>query len=393
MNIILFDNKREDFYPLSLTRPIAEFRLGVLTIKEKWENYFDSVSTFSNDYLAEKFNTKKIKEDNIWINSQLLPSKDIVTEIKSLRLGEVLMKESVILAFRNSEFISNKLDCIKSNSEFNFLSSISDIFSLNGEEIITDIALINLQNNERIIKELTDSNIKSGKFPVYVEEGATIENCYINSSEGPVYIGKNTHIMQGSMLRGPFAICENSVVKMGAKIYGGTTIGPFCKVGGEINNSVFFGYSSKAHDGFLGNSIIGQWCNLGADTNNSNLKNNYDDVKIWNYGSESFLQTGMQFCGLIMGDHSKCGINTMFNTGTVVGVGANIFGSGFPRNFIPSFSWGGSSGFIIHKLEKFFSTAEKVMKRKRIPFTDIDKQVLLEVYNMTKRYRNEKKLT
>jgi UDP-N-acetylglucosamine diphosphorylase/glucosamine-1-phosphate N-acetyltransferase len=390
MNIILFDNKREDFYPLSLTRPIAEFRLGVLTIKEKWGNYFDSVSALSNDYLAEKFNTKKIKEDNIWISSQLLPSKDIVTEIKSLRVGEVLKKESIILAFRNSEFSSDELNNVESNSDFSFLSSITDIFSLNGEEIIADIALINLQNNERSTKQLTDSNIKSGKFPVYVEEGATIENCYINTSEGPVYIGKNAHIMQGSMLRGPFAICENSVVKMGAKIYGGTTIGPFCKVGGEINNSVFFGYSSKAHDGFLGNSIIGQWCNLGADTNNSNLKNNYDHVKIWNYGSESFLQTGLQFCGLIMGDHSKCGINTMFNTGTVVGVGANIFGSGFPRNFIPSFSWGGSSGFIIHKLEKFFSTAEKVMKRRSIPFTDIDKQVLLEVYNMTKRYRNEK---
>ena len=390
MNIILFDNKREDFYPLSLTRPIAEFRLGVLTIKEKWGNYFDSVSTLSNDYLAEKFNTKKIKEDNIWINSQLLPSKDIVTEIKSLRVGEVLKKESIILAFRNSEFSSDELNNVESNSDFSFLSSITDIFSLNGEEIIADIALMNLQNNMKSLDEITDSNIKSGKFPVYVEEGATIENCYINSSEGPVYIGKNAHIMQGSMLRGPFAICENSVVKMGAKIYGGTTIGPFCKVGGEINNSVFFGYSSKAHDGFLGNSIIGQWCNLGADTNNSNLKNNYDDVKIWNYGSESFLQTGLQFCGLIMGDHSKCGINTMFNTGTVVGVGANIFGSGFPRNFIPSFSWGGSSGFIIHKLEKFFSTAEKVMKRRSIPFTDIDKQVLLEVYNMTKRYRNEK---
>ena len=389
MNIILFDNKREDFYPLSLTRPIAEFRLGILTIKEKWENYFDSVSTFSYDYLAEKFNPK-IKEDNIWINSQLLPSKDIVTEIKSLRVGEVLKKESVILAFRNSEFSSDELNNVESNSDFSFLSSITDIFSLNGEEIIADIALMNLQNNMKSLEEITDSNIKSGKFPVYVEEGATIENCYINSSEGPVYIGKNTHIMQGSMLRGPFAICENSVVKMGAKIYGGTTIGPFCKVGGEINNSVFFGYSSKAHDGFLGNSIIGQWCNLGADTNNSNLKNNYDDVKIWNYGSETFSQTGLQFCGLIMGDHSKCGINTMFNTGTVVGVGANIFGSGFPRNFIPSFSWGGCSGFIIHKLEKFFSTAEKVMKRRSIPFTDIDKQVLLEVYNMTKRYRNEK---
>ena len=390
MNIILFDNKREDFYPLSLTRPIAEFRLGVLTIKEKWGSYFDSVLTFSNDYLAEKFNTKKIKEDNIWINSQLLPSKDIVTEIKSLRVGEVLKKESIILAFRNSEFSSDELNNVESNSDFSFLSSITDIFSLNEEEIIADIALMNLQNNMKSLNEITDSNIKSGKFPVYVEEGATIENCYINTSEGPVYIGKNAHIMQGSMLRGPFAICENSVVKMGAKIYGGTTIGPFCKVGGEINNSVFFGYSSKAHDGFLGNSIIGQWCNLGADTNNSNLKNNYDHVKIWNYGSESFLQTGLQFCGLIMGDHSKCGINTMFNTGTVVGVGANIFGSGFPRNFIPSFSWGGKSGFIIHKLEKFFSTAEKVMKRRSIPFTDIDKQVLLEVYNMTKRYRNEK---
>ena len=390
MNIILFDNKREDFYPLSLTRPIAEFRLGVLTIKEKWGNYFDSVSTFSNDYLAEKFNTKKNKDDNIWINSQLLPSKDIVTEIKSLRVGEVLKKESIILAFRNSEFSSDELNNVESNSDFSFLSSITDIFSLNGEEIMADLALMNLLNNMKSLEKITDSNIKSGKFPVYVEEGATIENCYINSSEGPVYIGKNTHIMQGSMLRGPFAICENSVVKMGAKIYGGTTIGPFCKVGGEINNSVFFGYSSKAHDGFLGNSIIGQWCNLGADTNNSNLKNNYDHVKIWNYGSESFLQTGLQFCGLIMGDHSKCGINTMFNTGTVVGVGANIFGSGFPRNFIPSFSWGGSSGFIIHKLEKFFSTAEKVMKRRSVPFTDIDKQVLLEVYNMTKRYRNEK---
>ena len=389
MNIILFDKKREAFYPLSLTRSISEFRLGVLTIKEKWESYFDSVSTFSNDYLAEKYDTN-IKDDNIWINSQLLPSKDIVTEIESLRVGEVLNKESVILAFRNSEYISDKLNNVESNSEFSFLSSITDIFRLNGEEIINDIKLLNFQNNDKNLVELTDSNIKSGKYPVYVEEGATIENCYINSSEGPVYIGKNTHIMQGSMLRGPFAICDNSVVKMGAKIYGATTIGPFCKVGGEINNSVFFGYSSKAHDGFLGNSIIGQWCNLGADTNNSNLKNNYDDVKIWNYSSESFLQTGLQFCGLIMGDHSKCGINTMFNTGTVIGVGANIFGSGFPRNFIPSFSWGGSSGFIIHKLEKFFSTAEKVMKRRSIAFSDIDKQVLMQVYNMTKRYRNEK---
>ena len=386
MNIILFDNKREDFYPLSLTRPIAEFRLGVLTIKEKWGSYFDSVSTFSYGYLAEKFNPK-IKEDNIWINSQLLPSKDIVTEIKSLRVGEVLKKESIILAFRNSEFSSDELNNVESNSDFSFLSSITDIFSFNGEEIIADIALINLQNNERSTKELTDPNIKSGKFPVYVEEDATIENCYINSSEGPVYIGKNAHIMQGSMLRGPFAICENSVVKMGAKIYGGTTIGPFCKVGGEINNSVFFGYSSKAHDGFLGNSIIGQWCNLGADTNNSNLKNNYDNVKIWNYGSESFLQTGLQFCGLIMGDHSKCGINTMFNTGTVIGVSANIFGSGFPRNFVPSFSWGGAAGFTTYQIKKVFEVAKVVMKRRGLELTETDKKILHHVFDETSKNR------
>ena len=192
------------------------------------------------------------------------------------------------------------------------------------------------------------------------------------------------------MIRGPFAICNNSVIKMGAKIYENTTVGPFCKVGGEINNVVFFGYSSKAHDGFLGNSIIGEWCNLGADTNNSNLKNNYDNVKIWNYSSESFKQTGLQFCGLIMGDHSKCGINTMFNTGTIVGVGANIFGSGFPRNFIPSFSWGGSSGLIVHRIDKFFKTAELVLARRNETLSDDDIKILSHVYSMTKSYRNEK---
>ena len=233
------------------------------------------------------------------------------------------------------------------------------------------------------LEEIKNSNVKIGNGAIYIENGAKLNNCILNTTNGPIFIGKDSEIMEGSMIRGPFAICNNSVIKMGAKIYENTTVGPFCKVGGEINNVVFFGYSSKAHDGFLGNSIIGEWCNLGADTNNSNLKNNYDNVKIWNYSSESFKQTGLQFCGLIMGDHSKCGINTMFNTGTVVGVGANIFGSGYPRNFIPSFSWGGSSGFIVHRIDKFFKTAELVLSRRNETLSDNDIAILSHVYNMT----------
>ena len=210
----------------------------------------------------------------------------------------------------------------------------------------------------------------------------------MNTTDGPIYIGKDAEIMEGSMVRGPFAMCNNSVLKMGSKIYGPTTLGPFCKVGGEVNNSVFFGYSSKAHDGFLGNSVIGEWCNLGADTNNSNLKNNYAEVKVWNYKTEKFKKTGLQFCGLIMADHSKCGINTMFNTGTVIGVSSNIFGSGFPRNFIPSFSWGGNSGFTTYKTNKVFEVAEIVMKRRNVEFTDDDKSILEKVFELTSKYRN-----
>ena len=246
------------------------------------------------------------------------------------------------------------------------------------------------RGNVKNLEEIKNSNVKIGNGAIYIENGAKLNNCILNTTNGPIFIGKDSEIMEGSMIRGPFAICNNSVIKMGAKIYENTTVGPFCKVGGEINNVVFFGYSSKAHDGFLGNSIIGEWCNLGADTNNSNLKNNYDNVKIWNYSSESFKQTGLQFCGLIMGDHSKCGINTMFNTGTVVGVGANIFGSGFPRNFIPSFSWGGSSGFIVHRIDKFFKTAELVLARRNETLSDDDIEILSHVYSMTKSYRNEK---
>ena len=394
MNIILFDNNRSEFFPLSLTRPISQFRVGIFTIKEKWEKYYDSVSVFTDNYLSNKY-PPIVLDDNIWINAQLIPNDSIITEINNLRIGESLKSDSKILAFRSKDFKSNNLNEISSNAQFSFLNSITDIFTINGAEINNDFLFVSSdkttdwqgQNDSEL---LANSNIKIGQYPIYVEKGAKINHSIFNTTSGPIYIGKDAEIMEGSIIRGPFAMCNNSVLKIGAKIYESTTIGPHCKVGGEVNNSIFFGYSSKAHDGFLGNSVIGEWCNLGADTNNSNLKNNYENVKIWNYSINSFKDTQLQFCGLIMGDHSKCGINTMFNTGTVVGVGSNIFGSGFPRNFIPSFSWGGSSGFTIHNLNKFFITAEKVLARRNEVLSDNERQILSQVYNMTKSYRNEK---
>jgi len=388
MNIILFDDDRENLYPLSLTRPISDFRIGISTIKEKWEFYYNDVSVKTDDYLSEKFPIKK-KKDNLWINASVLPNKDLVTEINSLRKGELLKKGKMVIAIYNHIFSASKLDDIKSHSIFNKITDLCDIFSLNGEEIQNDFdRMITNKSNQFSKKQIEETNIKIGNNPIFIEKGAKVHHSILNTTDGPIYIGKDAEIMEGSMVRGPFAMCNNSVLKMGSKIYGPTTLGPFCKVGGEVNNSVFFGYSSKAHDGFLGNSVIGEWCNLGADTNNSNLKNNYEEVKVWNYKTEKFKKTGLQFCGLIMADHSKCGINTMFNTGTVVGVSSNIFGSGFPRNFIPSFIWGGNSGFTTYKTNKVFEVAEIVMKRRNIEFTDDDKSILEKVFALTSKYRN-----
>ena len=388
MNIILFDDDRENLYPLSFTRPISDFRVGISTIKEKWEFYYNDVSVKTDDYLSGKFPIKT-KKDNLWINASVLPNKDLVTEINSLRKGELLKKGKMVIAIHNHIFSTSKLDDIKSHSIFNKITDLCDIFSLNGEEIQNDFdRMITNKSNQFSKKQIEETNIKIGNNPIFIEKGAKVNHSILNTTDGPIYIGKDAEIMEGSMVRGPFAMCNNSVLKMGSKIYGPTTLGPFCKVGGEVNNSVFFGYSSKAHDGFLGNSVIGEWCNLGADTNNSNLKNNYAEVKIWNYKTERFKKTGLQFCGLIMADHSKCGINTMFNTGTVVGVSSNIFGSGFLRNFIPSFSWGGNSGFTTYKTNKVFEVAQIVMKRRNMEFTDTDKSILEKVFELTSKYRN-----
>ena len=383
MNVILFDNNRVNYYPLSFTRPIAYFRVGIFTIKEKWEQYYKSVSVKTEDYLSAKF-ALKVQKDNLWIDARIFPSQALISELNSLRIGEALAKNGTIFAFRNSTFTRDKLNIIDSNASFNSIENLWDIFLDNDREINSDFEFL----AKRKSQTLNQSNTLIGD-KIFIEKGAKVSCSILNTENGPIYIGKDAEIMEGSLVRGPFAMLNNSVLKMGSKIYGATTLGPFCKVGGEVSNAVFFGYSSKAHDGFLGNSVIGEWCNLGADTNNSNLKNDYAEVKLWNYETESFKNTGLQFCGLIMGDHTKCGINTMFNTGTVVGVSANIFGSGFPRNFIPSFSWGGASGFSVYKLAKVFDVVEKVFTRRKLKFDKVEKDILTHVYEMTKRYRNE----
>ena len=384
MNLILFDNNRENYYPLSFTRPIADFRVGIFTIREKWEKYYKSVSVKTEGYLSDKFPIKQTK-DNLWVSAKVFPTKILITELESLRVGEILEKNGAVIAFRSAVYDPDKLIKITTNIEVDSLENLCDIFTDNDREIKRDFSLL---IKGRVSQSLSENNTVLGK-DIFIEKGAKVSCSILNSENGPIYIGKNAEIMEGSIIRGPFSMGKNSVLKMGTKIYGATSLGPYCKVGGEVNNSVLFGYSSKAHDGFLGNSVIGEWCNLGADSNNSNLKNNYANVKIWNYKEERFKNTDLQFCGLVMGDHSKCGINTMFNTGTIVGVSANIFGSGFPRNFIPSFNWGGAAGFSIYKLQKALEVAEKVFGRRKLSFDKVEQGILTHVYNMTKRYRNE----
>ena len=383
MNTILFDHNREAFLPLTYTRPIADLRIGIVTIKEKWEHHFSSVSVKTEDYLSAKFPIT-LTAENLWINAQVLPNQDIVDEINALQKGEVLVKGDTPIAFISEKFDMGSLQEKESKRNFTLLYHIWEIFSQNGEEIKNDFERI---TKGRKSQELDKLSVKVGGYPLFIEEGAKVESAFLNCKKGPIYIGKDTEIMEGSMVRGPFAMCNDSVLKMGSKIYSNTTLGPFCKVGGEVNNVVFMGYSNKGHDGFLGNSVIGEWCNLGADSNNSNLKNNYAEVKLWNYITQKFVNTGLQFCGLIMGDHSKCGINSMFNTGTVVGVCANIFGAGFPRNFIPSFSWGGSAGFFTYKTEKAFEVAEIVMQRRNKSFDEQEENILSHIFELTKTYR------
>ncbi len=389
MNYILFDGPyRDNLLPFTYTRPVADIRIGILTIREKWEQYLDyTTTTVTEEYLSTKFPMVEF-ELNIMINASYLPNMELVEMIKNLKQQEAIFKDDDVVAFYAEEAQDdidlNAFKSIEYSGELLSVKHTWDIFSKNGEALQDDFELLTKNRSSQPIP----SSVKTiNAERIFIEEGAVVEFAILNATNGPIYIGKNAEIMEGSVIRGPFALCESAVVKLAAKIYGPTTVGPFSKVGGEINNSVLFGYSNKGHDGFLGNSVLGEWCNLGADTNNSNLKNNYAPVRLWNYTTEGFAKTGLQFCGLMMGDHSKCGINTMFNTGTVVGVSANIFGGGFPRNFIPSFSWGGSGGFSTYLTKKAFETAKVVMQRRKEDLTDEDKAILEHIFEETKKYR------
>ena len=391
-SIVLFDSTaRKNLLPFTFTRPVSEIRIGILTIREKWEKRFSAkTSALTQDYLSEKFPTE-IASDNIFISGSLIPDDEIFKSVSSLKKGEAIFSDDELIAVRLDEtdgrnFSSNgKLPSLnKKNSSLNnrLLTQKWQIFKWNDWTIAEDFKLITAGRKSQTI---SSTNQIIGAENVFFEEGARMEFATLNASKGVIYLGKNSEVMEGATIRGAFSLGDYSEIKMQAKIYGATTIGAHCKIGGEVTNSVVFGFSNKAHEGYLGNSVIGEWCNLGADTNNSNLKNDYSMVKQWNYASQSFENTGEQFCGLMMGDHSKCGINTMFNTGTVVGVSSNIFGDGFPRQFIPSFSWGGANGFTDYSIAKSLKVAQLVMERRKIELTEEEKKILTHIYNLKDR--------
>ncbi len=402
MNIILFDSDaRNHLLPLTATRPMSELRIGILTLREKWEKMLrGSASYITQEYLQQKFPIH-IEEENLVVNGGILPNAQLCRAIGDLRVGEALLHNGDLVAARLNEV------------QFEHLIEEEEVHSLQGIELDSAIPLTQINRlweltlltkqgitddfalltGGRQSQAVSHTNTIIGPLQnLFLEEGVVMEGCMLNTTAGPIYIGRDTEVMEGSMLRGPVAIGGSTIIKMGAKIYGPTSIGPGCRVGGEVTRSILLANSNKAHDGFLGDAVLGEWCNIGADTNNSNLKNNYGDVKLWDYETESFEKTGQQFVGLIMGDHAKCGINTMFNTGTVVGVFANVFGAGFLRNFIPDFAWGGDGGgYRTYKFADACATATIVMARRNQPFTDLDKAIFYHVYDQTIQYRSWEK--
>lgn len=390
MAIILFDdNAHNTLLPLTYTRPVADLRIGILTIAEKWAKYLNTeYSFYTQPYLQAKFPVN-YTADNIFINGSVCPDEDLVVAINQLENGEALKFGHLLVAVKGCQ--SHEFDThtkpdriIEYEHPVITIKHPEDIFKNNDVELRKDFKLL---TKGRTSATISSTNTIIGD-DFFAEEGVFAECSTFNTTQGPIYLGKESEVWEGTNIRGSFALCEHSQVKMGAKIYGATTIGPYSRVGGEISNAVIWGYSSKGHDGFLGNSVLGEWCNIGADSNNSNLKNNYAEVKLWDYASGHFRKTGLQFCGLIMGDHAKCGINTMFNTGTVVGVSANVFGGGYPNNFVADFAWGGSQGFETYSLQKMFDTADKVYLRRDRVFDQNERDILKKVFELTEEYRS-----
>ena len=391
MNYILFDGPaRNALLPFTFTRPVADILIGIMTIRQKWEMHLGSTTTtLTEEYLSDKYPMVEM-ENNVMINASFLPNDVLIEMIEDLGPNQVIFKGEEVVAFYTQEDQEevdfDSYEIIEYNGNCLTVQNTWDIFSKNDAAIREDFEFLTEGRKSQAIPKSVNVIAPEN---IFIEEGAKLEFVTLNAATGPIHLGKDTEIMEGSVIRGPFALCEGAVVKLAAKIYGATTVGPHSRIGGEVNNSVISAYSNKGHDGFLGNSVLGEWCNIGADSNNSNLKNNYEEVKLWSYETEGFAKTGLQFCGLMMGDHSKCGINTMFNTGTVIGVSANIFGSGFPRNFVPSFSWGGAAGFSTYITKKAFETARLVMSRRNVDFDDKEAAILEHVFEESKKWRKE----
>ena len=389
MNYILFDGSvRNNLLPFTFTRPVGEIRIGIMTIKEKWEAYLkNSISYMTEDYLATKY-PLVVDRDNLCINASFLPNTQLIKALNELKENQALFYNEKLVAYRSSTVLQNdtidSLDKVVFNGDVLSIAYTWDIFSKNGEALQADFDFL---TKGRVSQPISKTNNLIHPERIFLEEGAKVEYSILNATDGPIYIGENAEIWEGSLIRGGLALCANATIKMGGKLYGPTTIGPHSKVCGEVSNSVIFGYSSKGHEGYLGNAVLGEWCNIGADSNNSNLKNNYAKVRLWNYATEKFEQTGLQFCGLMMGDHSKTAINTMLNTGTVVGVNVNVYTPGFPRNFIPSFSWGGASGFTTYMPKKAFEAATVMMDRRGVEFNQVEADILNHVFEETKKWR------
>ncbi len=382
MKIVVYDKAQvhAELLPLSYTRPVGAIRIGIDTIAEKWQAYIPGTYSWrpAAAYLAEIFPEEP--EADLFIAGDLIPDAALAEAVTALGADERLMAGELEIAYRGTG--SN---IVQYSGPVNSVAHLYDIFLMNGQCLQADFERI---TRNRTSAELSSTNVVIGDpSKIFLEEGARVEGAFINTTGGPVYIGANAEIMEGSMLRGPIALCEHAVVNMGTKVYGGTTLGPWCKVGGELNNVVMQAYSNKAHDGFLGNAVIGQWCNIGAGAVASNLKNDYTPIKLWNYPAGRFLRTGLQFCGLIMGDHSKAGINTMFNTATVLGVGVNIHGSGFPRNFVASFSEGSTAGYSDVSMTKFFDIAARMMSRRGVELTEADKRMFYAIREAAEAYK------
>ena len=384
MSVIVYDpaDVRANLLPITYTRPVGAIRMGMCTMAERWQAFLpDDYYWLTQEYLRELFpSAGEVDEDTLYIAGNVVATGELAAAVNALKPGEALRKGDIELARRGTDGIDVQYD-----GEVIVIEHVYDIFLRNAEVLRQDFDRITAGRDSQPVDA---SNIVLGDPSlIFIEEGATVEASTLNTRQGPIYIGKDATVMEGCHLRGPIAMGEHSYANMGTLIYGATSLGPYCKVGGELNNVVMLGYANKAHDGFLGNAVIGEWCNLGAGTTASNLKNDYTEIKLWNYPAHRFLRTGLQFCGLIMGDHSKSAINTSFNTATVVGVGCNIVSEGMPRVFIPSFLRGGTAGFDNVNLTEFFAIAARVMARRGIELNDAHRRLFQAIFDFADRFK------